>query len=165
MPTVKIRNENGTVVTQELLSRRVAVFTDEFEFSGVEEDNSTDDFDIDFDEQEGIFYPAVAEEVEYDHEGAVSSITSTCGETENRRESDEQPDITIQGVLTESQLPEIKALKEGEQTTVISDVHSGRVLVKRVTITQSTDVIDIRMNGETELAFTFQLQLGQPNGN
>ena len=219
MPQITIRNNDGDIVRQDVLSRRVAVFTDNFGFdddleapdvikeikalqkegfTGLEADPSEwtitelrefyrklqgteyediifdepfavrntnfDAFDIDFDEQEGIFYPAVVESVEYDHEGEVSSLMSACGETENRRSGDHLPDVTIEGVLTESQLPEIKTLDQGQETTVISDIHSGRVLVKRVTITQNTDIIEyVPDNGESELAFAFQLQLGQPD--
>lgn len=214
MPEITVRNENGDIVRQDVLSRRVAVITDQFGFSedvetpqfieqinalreegftGLEPDPSEwtrdeledffnklryseyDDlidlraidfevFDIDFAAQEGLFYPAVVNSVEYDHEGQMSSITSTCGETENRRSGDNLPDVTIDGIITESQLQDAKTLEQGQQITVISDVHSGNVLVKRVTITQSTDVMYYHTDGgDEELAFSFQLQLGQPD--
>jgi hypothetical protein len=110
------------------------------------------------------FEPAVTQRVEYDHRGQTSSVTTVCGETENRRESDEQPDITAEGVVTQDQLQDLKDLKRGQQITVISDIHSGQVLVKRVTIEQSSDIVSYIPDGsdEEELAFSFQLQLGQP---
>jgi hypothetical protein len=112
------------------------------------------------------FAPAVVERVEYDHSGQTSSITSVCGETENRRESSEQPELTVEGILTEDQLPDAKSLKEGQEITFISDVHQGQVYIKRLTIEQSSDIIAyINDSGEEKLAFTFQLQLGQPGGN
>lgn len=217
MTQITVRNDEGDIVRQDVLSRNVAVFTDGFEFGniatpevieeikklqdegftglstnpedwtieelrefyrklqGTEYESIIDNsafpvrqtdfsaFDINFDSREGIFYPAVVQRVEYDHQGAVSSTSSVCGETENRRETDEQPDITIEGIITAPQLSDIKTLKNGTRTTVISDVHSGKVLVKRVTIEQNTDIIELEINGNAKLAFAFQLQLGQPD--
>ena len=108
------------------------------------------------------FEPAVVERVEYDKSGQTSSVSSECGETENRRETDENPAMTIEGVLVEEQLPQIKSLEEGEKITIISDIHQGDVFVKRVTIEQNTDIIHAYIGGKQYLAFPFQLQLKQP---
>jgi hypothetical protein len=142
MPTVQVRGENGDIVTQEILSREASVVTAE------QED----------------FEPAVVQRLEYDHRGQSSSITSVCGETENRRESDQQPDITMEGIITEGQIPTAKNLKRGDEITLVSDIHQGTVFVKRLTIEQSTDIIRYvdTQTGEESLAFSFQLQLGQP---
>jgi hypothetical protein len=142
MASVIIVDELGEPTRRDIISR---------EFRVVAEDG--EDFD-----------PAVTERVEYDHRGQTSSVTTVCGETENRRESDQQPDITAEGVVTQDQLQPLKDLKRGEQITVISDIHSGQVLVKRVTIEQSSDIVSYIPDGsdEEELAFSFQLQLGQP---
>jgi hypothetical protein len=142
MASLVIVNELGEQTQQEVISR---------EFLVEVEDGAN-------------FDPAVTQRVEYDHRGQTSSITTVCGETENRRESDEQPDITAEGVVTQSQLQDLKDLKRGQQITVISDIHSGQVLVKRVTIEQSSDIVSYIPDGsdEEELAFSFQLQLGQP---
>lgn len=107
------------------------------------------------------FTPAVVETIEYDHTGQQSQITSECGETENRRESDDKPDITIDGILTKEQLEDIKALKEDQQLTLSSDIHSGEVFVKRTTISQESELVSITINGDESLAFRFQLQLKQ----
>jgi hypothetical protein len=141
MASVIIVNELGEQTQQEVISREFLV----------EVEDGTN------------FEPAVTERVEYDHRGQTSSVTTVCGETENRRESDEQPDITAEGVVTQDQLQPLKDLKRGQRITVISDIHSGQVLVKRVTIEQSGDIVSyIPDSGEEKLAFSFQLQLGQP---
>jgi len=145
MASIRVVNDAGEIVKREVLSREASV--------------------IPADREE--FNPAVVQSVEYDHRGGSTSITSVCGETENRRTSDQQPDITIEGIITNDQIPTIKGLKKGEEVTLVSDIHQGEVYVKRVTINQSTDIIHYIPKGEQEekLAFSFQLQLGQPGGN
>jgi len=140
MASIRVINEAGELEVQEVVSREATV-------------SPSDRPD---------FEPAVTQRVEYDHTGQSSSITTTCGETENRRESDEKPDMTIEGILVEDQLEPIKQLKEGEKITLVSDVHQGQVFVKRVTIEQTPDLIHYIENGEEQLAFGFQLQLKQP---
>lgn len=146
MPRLRVvppDNSGGTTTTK-VLSRDASIVTDD----------------------ENVFSPAVVERVEYDHTGQTSSITSVCGETENRRESDEKPDLTLEGVITEDQLTEAKRLKEGEEITLISDVHQGPVYIKRLTIEQSSDLVSfIGDDGEEKLAFSFSLQLGDPGGS
>lgn len=141
MARLQVRGEDGTIQEREVISRNVAVIPSE----GSE------------------FAPAVAQRVEYDHEGQTSSITTECGETENRREADEKPDLTIEGVITEDQLDPIKQLKRGDEITLVSDVHKGEVFVRRTTIEQSQDLISyVDEDGTERLAFSFQLQLRQP---
>lgn len=153
MPSIEVVNDSGEVVTREVLSRNASVVNYIVDVNGDEV-------------YESEFTPAVVQRVEYDHRGQSSSTTSVCGETENRRESDEQPDITVEGIITEDQIPDAKSLKRGDEITLISDVHQGDVYVKRLTITQSNDVIRYIPDGDSEeqLAFSFQLQLGQPGG-
>lgn len=144
MPQIRILSDDrpGAIETTEVLSRNARIIRD---------DNA--------------FAPAVVQRVEYDHSGQTSSITSVCGETENRRESDEKPELSVEGIITEDQLAEAKALKEGDEITFVSDVHRGQVYIKRLTIEQSTDIVSyIDENGEEHLAFTFQLQLGEAGG-
>lgn len=142
MASVTVRNESGEIVERRTVSREAFVVPDNQE----------------------PFDPAVVQRVEYDHTGQTSSITSVCGETENRRESDEQPDLTVEGIITKDQIPTAKNLKEGDEVTLISDVHQGQVYIKRLTVEQNTDVIHYIPEGseEEQLAFTFSLQLGQP---
>jgi hypothetical protein len=151
MPTVRVVNDDGQIVTQEVLSRNCSVL------KYLREDDGERVF-------EDEFSPSIVQRVEYDHRGQSSSVTSVCGETENRRESDQQPDITVEGIIKESEIPSLKDLKRGDEITLVSDVHQGQVYVKRVTIEQSTDIIKYVPEGgdEEELAFSFQLQLGQP---
>lgn len=112
------------------------------------------------------FHPTVVQSVEYDHKGGTSSITTVCGESESRRTSDNLPDITIEGVIVKDEIEDMKNLKRGEEITLISDVHKGQIYVRRVTIGQDTDVVEYVPDGneERQLAFSFQLQLGQLDG-
>ena len=70
--------------------------------------------------------------------------------------------MTIEGILVEDQLEPAKQLKEGEEITLVSDVHQGQVFVKRLTIEQTPDLIHYIQDGQEQLAFGFQLQLKQP---
>lgn len=145
MASIRVINEAGELEIRETVSREAAVYR----------------YDSDNDLQDQ-FEPAVVQRVEYDHTGQTSQITSVCGETENRRESDDKPDMTVEGVITESQLASAKALREGEKIRLVSDVHQGDVFVKRLTITQESSLVHYIENGQEELAFSFQLQLKQP---
>jgi len=148
MPTITYVNDEGQVVEEELTSRRVT-----FVEGG----------DDQIDQSEGEFRPAVVERLEYDHEGQMSSITTVCGETENRRESDEKPKIIVEGIVTESQIPQMQALKQLDAVTLVSDLYQGQVEIRRVTIEQTTDLIEAEFDdGETELIFAFQIQLRAP---
>lgn len=140
MPSIRVINDQGDLQVREVVSRNATV-------SPQQGDN---------------FSPAVVQRVEYDHKGGSASVTTVCGETENRRSSDKKPDITIEGIITEPQLDTAKQLREGDEITLVSDVHQGRVFVKRLTIEQNSDIVEYIENGESELAFAFQLQLKQP---
>lgn len=140
MSSIRIINEEGDLVEKEVVSRTASITPDNRE----------------------SFEPAVVQRVEYDHTGQSSSISTTCGETENRRETDDKPDMTIEGILIEDQLEQAKSLKEGEEITLVSDVHQGQVFVKRLTIEQNQDLIHYIENGVEYLAFGFSLQLKQP---
>lgn len=140
MASIRVINEEGELEIRETISREATVSP-----------KDRDDFE-----------PAVVQRIEYDHSGQSSSITTTCRETENRRESDEKPAIVIEGILTASQIEKAKGLKQGEEIILSSDVHQGSVFVKRLTIEQSSDLIHYVENGEEELAFNFHLQLKQP---
>jgi len=108
------------------------------------------------------FQPSVVQRMEYDAEGEDSSITTNCGETEQRQEGAKPPDIVMEGIVGESELPQLKGLRS-EYITLVSPTHSGEIYVRRVTIEQTADVVDITLNGgETEKAFGYQLQLRQP---
>lgn len=139
MSTVTIINEDGEQEKREIVSEQVSLRL---------EDGS-------------LFEPAVAQRVEFDHEGGMSQIKhQNCNKTRNRRESDEKPDIVVEGICTEGQLETLKSLKSQRELTLITDLYSGDVVVKRLTIEQNTDVIHFAPNGEEwQLAFEFQLQL------
>lgn len=153
MPEIEIIAENGERVTREVLSRNVAFFE-------VEKDYSVNPNFEKLSDNDSVFKPKVAQRIEWDHQADVAKTTTVCGETEKRRDADEGPEITIEGVITEEQIPRIKALKS-RNITLISDVHSGRVYIGRVTIEQNTDVIHYIENGQEQLAFTFQIQTGK----
>lgn len=112
---------------------------------------------------ERVFRPKVAQRIEYDDEGGMSSVTTVCGETENRRESDKKPRLTVEAIVTEDQLSEVKALQTYDDITLVSDVHNGPVEIRRVTIEQNTDLIEFKPNGEAwQLGFNVQIQLREP---
>lgn len=140
MPSIRVITEDGREEVREVISREAVVSPDD----------------------QGDFEPAVVQRVEYDHSGQTSSLSTVCGETENRRESDDKPDLTVEGILVEGELETAKALKKGQEVTFVSDVHQGQVFVKRLTIEQTADLNTYIEDGEEELAFTFQLQLKQP---
>jgi hypothetical protein len=100
--------------------------------------------------------------MEYDAEGEDSSITTNCGETEQRLEGESPPEIVVEGVVGESELSQLKNIRN-QYITLVSPLHSGEIYVRRVTIEQTSDLVDITLNGgETEKAFGYQLQLRQP---
>lgn len=145
MTSIRIINEAGQLELRETVSRNAVVYRYDSQ-----------------DQKQDQLEPAVVQTVEYDHTGQTSQITTVCGETENRRENDDKPDMTISGILTSSQLETAKALRDGEKVRLVSDVHQGDVFVKRLTITQDSDLVHYIEDGEEELAFSFQLQLKQP---
>lgn len=107
--------------------------------------------------------PAVVQRVEFDGNPDMSTITTTCGEKENRNESETKADIVVEGVVVRSQLQDMKNLDEGDRITFLSDVHDSEVIVKRVSIEQKSDLVEyVPDGGESELAFSFQLQLKEP---
>lgn len=111
----------------------------------------------------GQVTPSIVQNVKFDNKGQMSSLTSNCGETENRREGDNKPSLTVDGIIGESEIDEMRALKFQDTISFVSDVYRGDVIVKRLSIEQSADLLSIKPNsGEEELAFTFQLQLEEP---
>lgn len=151
MPTITIRGEDGGVVEREVVSRNalIAEFADDPE-------EGTDDLDP-------ILEPAVPQRVEWDDEGEMSSITTVCGETENRRNADKGARMVLEGIITDSQLQDAKEIRRGDNLTLVSDVHSGPIEVRRVTIEQNSDLIEFTPDGGTsDLAYKFQMQFRSP---
>lgn len=144
MPTLLVINENGDQQQVTVTAGNTTIIV---------EQNNANDFE---------FQPAVVDRVEYDHEGQMSSITTVCGETENRRESDEKPKMVVEGIVTKDQLPTLKTIKRGDTITLISDVHETDVTVKRVSIEQNSDLVAYIENGNRQLAFRFQMQMREP---
>jgi len=159
MPTIQIVDDTGTVTETEVISRGAAILTD---VQAVNVGTEIPTFEDINDENPDVFVPAVTRRVEYDNKGVMSSITTDCGETENRREADEKPNITLEGIITESQIPAAKSLKSLNKIILISDIERGEMVIERVTISQDTDLLSYITNGNEELAFSFQMQLKQP---
>lgn len=114
-------------------------------------------------EPTGEFSPSVVQRIKFDNKGQMSRITTECGESENRREADEKPKITVEGILVEDEIGPMRDLKSTENFTFVSDIFSGPVIVERLAITQSEDLLYLQKSGgEKELAFDFQMQLKQP---
>lgn len=143
MPFINIIPEGATeAIEREIISRRAS-----------------------FDPEESQeFEPAVVQRIEYDNEGQMSQVTSLCGESENRRSGENMPKMTVEGILTEDQLSNAKALQAGDEITMVSDLYTGPVIVRRLTISQSADLLTFRKSGNSteKTAFNFQLQVKQP---
>lgn len=143
MPSIRVVNENGEVEEREFQAQDSVVVK--------HEDRDTD------------FRPAIVDRVEFDHQGGMSRIKTVCGETENRRESDDGPEIVVEGIVTEDQLSTLKGIHNGQNIVLVSEIDAGEVVVERVTIEQNSDVVEfIPDGGEPKLAFPFQLQLQHP---
>lgn len=135
--------------------------------NGVEEEVRVSDSNTSLVVEEGTteteFTPAVVQRVEFDGDPDMSTITTTCGEKENRQESETKADLVIEGVITDSQLQDFKNLDEGDRITLLSDIHDSEVIIKRISIEQKADLVEfVPDGGESELAFSFQLQLKEP---
>jgi hypothetical protein len=162
MPEIRYVNDDGETVQEEVLSRRVTFFEGSLNDDDITVDNGVFDTATVSDDV-GQFRPAVVERSEFDHEGKMSSLTSVCGETENRRETDEKPRLIVEGILVEDQLPQFREIQRANELTMVADIYQGQVEVKRVTLEQTTDIIEfIPDGGDPQLAFPFQLQLRKP---
>jgi len=111
----------------------------------------------------GELEPSVTQSVKFDNKGQMSSITTQCGETENRRQGENKPNLTVEGIIVREEISQLRALQNAENIEVTSDIYKGPAIINRVSITQSSDLIYYKPNGGNEqLAFTFQLQFKQP---
>lgn len=146
MTSIRVINEYGEEVQKEIFSRGVTI---------VDGDMYNPDDEIKLD---------AAQRVEYDHQREVSTITTVCGESEARNESDDPPELTIEGTVGQDNMYRLKNIDRGQEVTVVTDLHYSSMLVRRVTVEQSSDVLSINRNGEEELAFSFQIQLKEPEG-
>jgi hypothetical protein len=72
------------------------------------------------------------------------------------------PELTLEGIITEDKVAQMKALKRRANPVFISDLYKGEVYIKRVTIEQTSDLLYWVEDGEKKLAFNFQLQTGKP---
>lgn len=114
-------------------------------------------------ENVGEIDPSVTQRIKFDNKGQMSSITSECGETENRRQGDNKAKLTVEGIIRESEIDDMRDLKNQETIRFVSDIFRGEVIVERLSIAQKSDLLYYKPDGgEQELAFSFQLQLKQP---
>jgi hypothetical protein len=141
MASVGVISEDGEVIEREVFSREANIASDNV----------------------GEINPSVTQRIKFDNKGQMSSITTECGETENRRQGNNKPKITVEGIIVESEIDDMRSLKNEEEITFISDIFKGDVIVERLSIMQKEDLIYFKPDGEEqELAFNFQLQLKQP---
>lgn len=141
MASIGIINDQGEQIERDVFSRDATIQADEV----------------------GEISPSVTRRVKFDNKGQMSSITSECGETENRREADKRPKLTVEGVIIEDEIDDMKALKNLDQITFVSDIHKGDVIIERLSIIQSENLIYYQpTGGDKELAFEFQMQLKVP---
>lgn len=141
MASIGVIDENGVEQEQSIISREATVQSDNV----------------------GEIDPSVTQRIKYDNKGQMSSLTSECGETENRRQGDNKPKLTVEGIIVEGEIGDLRSLKNQEEITFISDIYEGSVIVERLSIVQSQDLLYYRPNGgDKQLAFEFQMQLKQP---
>ena len=161
MPKIEFIDEGSFNITEEVLSRNVTfVFSDESEIrlSDVQ-DVGVDDAVL---ADRSVFRPTLTQRLEFDEKGKQSQTTTVCGDTVNRREGSNLPELTIEGIITEDKIAQMKALKRRENPTLVSDLYKGEVYIKRVTIEQTSDLLYWVEDGEKKLAFNFQVQTGKP---
>ena len=71
---------------------------------------------------EQIFQPVMVQRFEFDREFAMSQITKeTCGEVENRVESDKLADVTIEGIVSKEQARLLKNLHRQNRLLLTSE--------------------------------------------
>jgi len=178
MPRVEFLSQNGFEVTEEVLSRNpLFTFSESINLQQgftsasreqIEQFNLTEEFEnrslenVDTTENQQIFRPTLTQRLEFDEKGKQSQTTTVCGDTVNRREGSNLPELTLEGIITEDKVAQIKALKRRANPIFISDLYKGEVYIKRVTIEQTSDLLYWVEDGEKKLAFNFQVQTGKP---
>lgn len=98
------------------------------------------------------------------------TLTTNCGDTEVRRNGSMNWNITVDGIVTESQLEDLRAIGEtNDAITVDAEIlgsRSGPYIVKDLSITHSDEMntIDIPSNdgAKTHFCYEFQLQCKSP---
>lgn len=141
MANIGIINDEGQQVEREVVSRNASIQSDTV----------------------GSLNPSVITRVKFDNKGLMSSVTTECGETENRRAGNNNPNLTIEGIITEDEIDDLRSVKNQEEVSLVSDIYKGNVIVERLSITQTQDLLYYKPNnGEKQLAFEFQMQLKQP---
>lgn len=141
MANIGIINDAGEQIEREVISRKANIES----------------------EQVGSLSPSVVTRIKFDNKGQMSSITTECGETENRRQADKKPNIAVEGIIVEDEIDDLRALKNQTEITFVSDIFKGNVIVERLSIVQSQDLLYYKPNnGDKQLAFEFQMQLKQP---
>lgn len=176
MSKITFFDEGGNNVTEEIvdevLSRNVAFWVDKpsgevrLPPSIVDTNVGFQDVGaegvVDNTESVQVFRPTLTQRIELDEKGKESQTTTVCGETENRREGSNLPEMTVEGIIIQEQISEIRSLQARDDVTLVSDIYKGPIYVKRVTIEQNSNLLYWIENGEKSLAFNFQIQLGKP---
>jgi hypothetical protein len=140
MAEIQVVNENGELVYRDVISKEVIIFGDgDFQFE-----------------------PSIVQNTEYDDKMKSSSVTTQCGETENRQEGEEKPSLTFECILTEEEKETAKLLKQQAELDVIADIDQDTYFCKRVTVSQSPDLKRMRIGGQEHIAFSCQIQLRKP---
>lgn len=119
-----------------------------------------------------VLEPAYVEEIEVENNGEVVQITDDCGRQEQRRPNEGLWTIQIQGIITKEGddgdflLRDAMKLQEGELIELISDFEiEGPIVVSNVICGQSTDIVDIDIGNGPQLAFSFQITLGEEDSD
>lgn len=107
--------------------------------------------------------PVYVGELDGTSSGDGTEHRDMCGNSKFEKVGDDRWRVTLQGVVTKSQMHELKRMKPADrEIKIVSDVHTGFVEFDRFSITQTDDLNygTFTMNGEeiTEPLFKFQLQ-------
>jgi len=147
MATIGVINDDGQEVEQRIFSKT----------ANFEAQNSNGQTVVEFN-------PSITQRIKFDNKGQMSSITSECGETENRRQGDNKAKLTVEGIISgDDEVRAMRSLKNRETIQFSSDIFGGTVIVERLSIAQKSDLVYYKPNGgEKELAFSFQIQLKEP---
>jgi hypothetical protein len=144
MSSIGLTNDDGEQIEREVVSRKGS-------FKANVGDSATS------------ISPSVVTRIKFDNKGQMSSITTECGETENRRSGNNKPNITVEGIITSDEIETMRSMKNEEEVKFISDIYKGNVIVERLSIIQTQDLHYYKEDGgPKQLAFEFQMQLKKP---
>lgn len=118
--------------------------------------------------------PAVTQRIEVESNSTQATTGTQCGTQKTINTSTDPFQVTVEGIITNSDLPEeltvenlLFDVNEGDELQFTSDFPSlGFMKVSNILVEQVEDVISVQTAGLhdfPETAFRFQIQFGQEN--